>query len=130
LAKRVPVLSEAYKEDISSHGYGHFDFETVGAKIIGSTRALNQTLTGSKIRETGGYRQFSRIFEKNVIKKIAIKLVISILPPFLCSGFISENCNQEGKIPDENNLLHTCFGGDVIKVVLTFRIFIGIASHP
>jgi hypothetical protein len=53
LAKRVPVLSEAYEGDISIHGYGHFDFEFVGAKITSSTRAVNQALTGSKIRETG-----------------------------------------------------------------------------
>jgi hypothetical protein len=53
LAKRVPVLSKAYEDDISNHGYGHFDFESVGAKITSSTRAVNQTPTGSKIRETG-----------------------------------------------------------------------------
>jgi hypothetical protein len=53
LAKRVLVLSETYEGDISIHGYGHFDFEFVGAKITSSTTAVNQTLTGSKIRETG-----------------------------------------------------------------------------
>jgi len=52
-------------------------------------------------------------------------LVISVL-----SFLISENFNQEGKIPDESDLLHMFVGGDVLKDVLTFRIFIGIASYP
>ena len=42
---------------------------------------------------------FSRIFEKNVSKEIGLKLVI-------CKGFISENFNQRGKIPNESDLLH------------------------
>jgi len=46
------------------------------------------------------YRTFSRIFEKDVSKEIGLKLVICVLSPFLCQGFISENFNQEGKIPD------------------------------
>jgi hypothetical protein len=48
LAKRVPVFSKACKDNISSHGYRHFDFETVGAKIYRCMIALNQTLTGKK----------------------------------------------------------------------------------
>ena len=68
---------------------------------------------------------FSRIFEKDVSKEIGLKLVISVL-----SFLISENFNQEGKIPDESDLLHMFVGGDVLKDVLTFRIFIGIASYP
>jgi len=46
------------------------------------------------------------LFEKDVSKEIGLKLVISVLSPFLCKGFISENFNQEGKIPDESDLLH------------------------
>jgi len=76
------------------------------------------------------YITFSRIFEKNVIKEIGLKLVISILSHFLCKGFISENFNWEGKIPDESGLLHVYVRGDVMKRVLTFRIFIGIPSYP
>jgi len=41
-----------------------------------------------------------------------------------------ENFNQEGKIPDKNDLLHMYVGEDVVKGVLTFRIFIGIPSYP
>jgi hypothetical protein len=54
------------------------------------------------------YITFSRIFEKDVSKEIGQKLVISVLPPFLCEGLISENFNQEGKIPEESDLLHVC----------------------
>jgi hypothetical protein len=68
--------------------------------------------------------------EKDVSKEIGLKCVISILFPFLCKGFISENFNREGKIPDENDLLHMYVKGDVIKGVLTFRIFVGIPSYP
>jgi len=50
------------------------------------------------------------------------------LSPFLCKGLISENFNQEGKVPDETDLLHM-YVRDVMKGVLTFRIFIGIPSH-
>ena len=57
-------------------------------------------------------------------------MVISVLPPFLCKGFISENFNWEGKIPDESDLLHMYVRGDMMKGVLTFRIFIGIPSYP
>jgi hypothetical protein len=39
-------------------------------------------------------------------------------------GFISEYFNREGKIPDESDLLHMYVKGDVIKGVLTFRIFL------
>jgi hypothetical protein len=67
---------------------------------------------------------FSRIFEKNVSKEIGLKLVISVLYPFICKGFISENFNQEGKIRDESDVLHMFVRGDVMKG--TFRIFIGI----
>jgi len=76
------------------------------------------------------YITFSRIFERDVSKEIGLKLVISILSPFLCKGLISENFNQEGKIPDESDLLHLYVSEDVIKGVLTFRIFIGIPSYP
>ena len=72
----------------------------------------------------------SRIFEKYVSKEIGLKLVICFLSPFLCKGFISENFNQEGKIPDKSDLLHTYVRGDVIKGVLTFKIFIRIQSYP
>ena len=77
-----------------------------------------------------GYITFSRIFKNDVSKEIFLKLVISVLSPFLCEGFISENFNQEGKIPDETDLLHVYVRGDVMKGVLTFRIFIGIPSYP
>ena len=43
----------------------------------------------------------------NVSKEIGLKLVVSVLSPFLCMGFISENFNWEGKIPDES----TCYIG-------------------
>ena len=72
------------------------------------------------------YMTFFRIFEKDVSKELSLKLVISILSPFLCKGFISENLNQDGKIPDESDLLHMCVRGGVMKGVLTVRIFIGI----
>ena len=49
---------------------------------------------------------------------------------FLCKGFISENFNQVGKIPNESDLLHMCVRGDVMKGVLNFRIFIRIPSYP
>jgi hypothetical protein len=52
------------------------------------------------------------------------------LSPFLSKGFISENFNQEGKIPDESDLLRMYVRGDVIKGVLAFRIFVGIPSYP
>jgi len=71
-----------------------------------------------------------RIFEKHVSKEIGLKLVISVLSPFLRKGFISANFNQEGKTPDESDLLHMYVRGDVIKGVLTLRIFIGILSYP
>jgi hypothetical protein len=35
-----------------------------------------------------------------------------------------------GKIPDESDLLHMYDRGDVMKSVLTFRIFVGIPSYP
>jgi len=76
------------------------------------------------------YITFSRIFEKDVSKEIGLKLAISILSPFLHKSFISENFNQEGKIPDESGLLHMYVRGDVMKGVLTFRIFIGIPANP
>jgi len=57
-------------------------------------------------------------------------LLISILSPFLCKGFISENLNWEGKIPDKSDLLHMYVGGDVIRDALAFQIFIGIPSYP
>jgi len=76
------------------------------------------------------YITFSRIFEKDASKEISLKLVISLLSPFLCKGFISENFNQKGKIPDASDLLHMYVKGDVMKCALTFRIFIGIPSYP
>ena len=71
---------------------------------------------------------FSRTFEKDVSKEIGLKLFISVLSPFLCNGFISENFNQEGKIPDESDLLHMHVGADATKGALTFRTFIGLPS--
>ena len=76
------------------------------------------------------YTTFPRIFEKFVSKETVLKLVISVLSPFLCKGFISEHFNREGKIPDESDLVHMYVRGDVMKGVFTFRIFIGITSHP
>jgi hypothetical protein len=35
-----------------------------------------------------------------------------------------------GKTPDESDLLHMYDRGDVMKGVLTFRIFRGIPSYP
>ena len=72
------------------------------------------------------YITFSRIFEKNVRKEKGSKIGYICLFPFLCEGFISENFNWEGKIPDESDLLCMYVRGDVMKGVLTFRIFIGI----
>lgn len=60
---------------------------------------------------------------------IGLKLVMSILS-FLCKGFMSKHFNREGKIPDESDFLHVYVRGDVIKGVLTSRIFIGITSYP
>ena len=56
-------------------------------------------------------------------------MVISVVFCFLCKGFISENFNQEGKIPDESEFLHMCLKGDAMKDVLTFVILIGISSY-
>jgi len=61
---------------------------------------------------------------------MGLKLVIFILSPFLCKGFISENLNQDGNVPGESDLLQMYVRGDVTKGVLTFRIFIGIPSFP
>jgi len=74
------------------------------------------------------YITFPRFFENNISKEIGLKLVISVLSPFLCKGFISENFNQEGKELDESDFLPMYVRGDVMKGVLTFRIFIGIPS--
>jgi hypothetical protein len=65
------------------------------------------------------YITFSRISEKDLSKEIGLKFIISILSPFLCKGFISENFNQERKIPDKSDLLHMYVKGDVIKGILT-----------
>ena len=59
------------------------------------------------------YITFSRIFENDVNKEIGLKLVISILSPFLNKGFISEKFYREGKIPEESDLLHMYVRGDV-----------------
>ena len=69
------------------------------------------------------YITFSRFFDKDVSKGIGLKLVISVLSPFLCKGFISENFNGEEKIPDKSDLLDMYVRHDVMKGVLTFRIF-------
>ena len=61
---------------------------------------------------------------------MGLKLVISILSPFLCKGFISENFNWEGQIPDKSDLLHMYVREAVMKVACSFRIFIGIPSYP
>lgn len=50
LAKRVLFFSKACEDNVSSHGYRHYDFETVQAKIYRCTISINQTLTGRKIR--------------------------------------------------------------------------------
>ena len=76
------------------------------------------------------YITFSRTFEKDVSKEIGLKLVIFILCLFLNNGFISENFNQEGKIPNESDLLHMYVRGDVMKGILTSKICIGISSYP
>ena len=65
------------------------------------------------------YITLTRIFEKDVSKETGLKFSISDLSPFLCKGFISENFNWEGKIPDESDLLHMCVKGYVMKGVLT-----------
>jgi len=56
-------------------------------------------------------------------------LAISVLSPFICKGLISENINQEGKIPDESDLLGM-YVRSVMTGVRTFRMFIGILSYP
>jgi hypothetical protein len=61
---------------------------------------------------------------------ISLKLDIYVLSPFVYNGLISENFNQEGKIPEESDLLHMYVRGNMIKVVPIFRIFIGISSYP
>ena len=76
------------------------------------------------------YITFSRTFEKDVSKEIGLKLVIFILSSFLYNGCISQNFNQEGKMLEESDLLHMYVRGDMMKGVLTFRIFIGISSYP
>ena len=70
------------------------------------------------------YITFSRIFEKGVSKEIGLKIGYIRSVSFLFKGFISENFNQEGNIPDESDLLHMYVRGDVMKSVLTFRVFI------
>jgi multisubunit Na+/H+ antiporter MnhG subunit len=65
------------------------------------------------------YIIFSRTFEKNVSKEIGLKLVIFVLSPFLYNGFISESFHHEGKIPEENDLLHMYVKGDTMKGLLT-----------
>jgi len=75
------------------------------------------------------YITFSRIFEKGVSIEIGLKLFMSVLSPFLYKGFISENFNQQRKIPNESDLLHMYVRGDAMKGVLTFRILIGIPSY-
>jgi len=76
------------------------------------------------------YITFSRIFEKDASKEIGLKWFMSVLSPFLYKVFISENFNQQRKIPNESDLLHMYVRGDVIKGVLTFRILIVIPSYP
>jgi len=76
------------------------------------------------------YTTFSRIFENGGSKEIGLKLVISVLSPFLCKSFISENFNQKGKIPDERDVLHMYVREGVMEGVLTFRNSIGIPSYP
>jgi hypothetical protein len=41
-----------------------------------------------------------------------------------------KNFNLEGKMPDKSNLLHMYVREDVMKGILTFRIFMGIPSYP
>jgi hypothetical protein len=36
---------QSHEDDISSHGYKYFDFETVGAKMFRCKIAINQPLT-------------------------------------------------------------------------------------
>jgi hypothetical protein len=72
------------------------------------------------------YITFFWIFENYVSKETGLKLFMSVLSPFLYKGFISENFNQQRKIPNECDLLHMYVRGDAMKGVLTFRILIGI----
>ena len=67
---------------------------------------------------------------RGVSKEVGLKLDLSVLSPFLCKGFISENYNWEGKVRDKSDLLHMYLRGGVMKGVLTSRIFIGIPSYP
>jgi len=76
------------------------------------------------------YITFSKVFEKDVSKEIALKLFMSVLSRFLYKGLISENFNQQRKISNENDLLYMYVRGDAMKGVLTFRIFIEIPSYP
>jgi len=41
-------------------------------------------------------------------------------------GFICENFQREGNKPVDNDLLHICVRGDIIKGKLIFSILIGI----
>ena len=59
-----------------------------------------------------------------------MKLVISVLTPFLCIGLIPENFNLSGNVPVESILLHIYVRGDTIKRLLIFTIFVVISSYP
>ena len=93
LAKTVPVFSKACEGNISNHGYTHFDFETVGAKIYRCTIAINQTLTGRNIRETGEYEHRMVTVESGLrqskmrngyVKKVSNELSVLIQRMTLC----------------------------------------------
>jgi len=54
---------------------------------------------------------------------------ILVLSPFLYNGFILEHFNQEGKIPEESDLLNMNVSRNMKKRVLTFRIFVWISTY-
>jgi len=51
----VMVFTKSYEDAISTPGYRYFDFETVGANTSNCKIAINQPLTGRKIRGTDAY---------------------------------------------------------------------------
>jgi hypothetical protein len=55
-----------------------------------------------------------------------MKLAIFSVSLFLNSAFITEKFNREGKIPNDNNLFHTQFKGELIKEELLINILVEI----
>jgi len=68
------------------------------------------------------YITFSRIFEKDVNKEIGLKLVMSVLSPFLYLVFISENFNQQSKIHNESDFYIYTLGELGLKVYLLLEV--------